>query len=65
MSWGQFDNVLFSMLSPEQEKEFREYARTTDPPDITKWELYHPVCRQEWEARGISPANYNCLPGGK
>ncbi len=46
---------LFRHLNPEEEEQFRQYARDNDPPDITKWEIYHPVCREEWEKRGIHP----------
>lgn len=45
----------FKILSPEETIEFQEYARENDPPDIKKWEIYHPVCREIWLARGIKP----------
>jgi len=53
---GKYDQCgLFRQLSPEEEQTFREYAEQNDPPDMAKWDIYHPVCRQVWEARGISP----------
>jgi hypothetical protein len=45
--------MLFKVLNPEEEKEFREYAQENDPPDLQSWDIYHPVCREEWEKRGI------------
>ena len=47
--------MLFRELSQEEEKEFRDYAKKTDPPNLDKWEIYHPVCREEWLKRGITP----------
>jgi hypothetical protein len=47
--------MLFRKLSPDEEIEFRQYAQENDPPDITHWEIYHPVCRDEWIKRGIKP----------
>jgi hypothetical protein len=49
--------MFFKQLAPEEEKQFRQYARENDPPDLDDWELYHPVCREEWIARGIRPKN--------
>lgn len=46
---------IFRDLSPEEEMKFREWARINNPPDINKWDMYHPVVRQEWEKRGIKP----------
>ena len=46
---------LFKELTPEEELETREYARDTDPPNLEHWEIYHPVCREEWMKRGIKP----------
>jgi len=57
-----FDNALktgkikmFRDLSPEEEQEFRQWARENDPPNLQSWEIYHPVCRDEWMKRGIKP----------
>lgn len=47
------DNALFKSLTDEEEQEFREYAQKNDPPDITSWAIYHPICRDEWVKRGI------------
>lgn len=47
---------FFRILSPEEEEEFRKYARENDPPDRASWEIYHPVCREEWRKRGIFPS---------
>ena len=49
---------MFRTLDEKEEREFREYAKTTDPPDLSSWSLYHPVCREEWTKRGITP---DCL----
>lgn len=49
------DQILFRDLDDKEEAEFRKYARTNDPEDLAKWDLYHPVCREEWLKRGISP----------
>jgi len=57
MAWQRKpqDSTLFRNLNDKEEAEFREYARQHDPEDLDKWELYHPVCRDEWLKRGISP----------
>ena len=47
--------MLFRELNPKEDQEFRQYAKDNDPSDISKWDLYHPVCREEWEKRGIKP----------
>jgi hypothetical protein len=47
--------VRFRELSQEEEQEFREYAIENDPPKLEHWECYHPVCRDEWQKRGIKP----------
>ena len=53
---GKYDQSgLFKQLDPAEEKKFRDYAMTNDPPDMAKWDIYHPVCRQVWEERGITP----------
>ncbi len=48
-------NPMFTSLNDEEEKAFRDYARTTDPERMQSWEIYHPVYRQEWQRRGILP----------
>jgi len=50
------NNVLFRDLTDEEEEQFREYARNNDPPGVPsseRWWIFHPVCREEWENRGI------------
>lgn len=44
--------MIFRTLSSEEEKEFRDYAKTNDP-EPGKWSIYHPVCREEWTKRGF------------
>ena len=46
---------MFRDLSPEEEQEFRQWARENDPPELKNWEIYHPVCRDEWMKLGIKP----------
>jgi hypothetical protein len=46
---------LFRELTPEEEKGFADYARENDPPDMAKWEIYHPACRKVWRERGFKP----------
>jgi hypothetical protein len=48
---------LFRKLNPAEEREFRAWAEANDP-DMSKWETYHPVCRDEWIQRGIYPPTY-------
>jgi hypothetical protein len=57
MAWqpGPQDGPLFRALTDQEEEEFREYARQNDPEDLSKWDLYHPICREEWIKRGIKP----------
>lgn len=45
--------MIFRELTKEEEEDFRQYAKYNDPPKMASWELYHPVCRDEWEKRGI------------
>ena len=47
--------LLDRSLTDDEEVTFEQYARDNDPPDLGKWELYHPVCRRVWIARGIHP----------
>ena len=49
------DGPLFRDLGDDEEAEFEEYAAKNDPPEIEKWNIYHPVCRRVWLARGITP----------
>lgn len=42
----------FIDLDDEAEEEFRRYARE-HPPERVNWLIYHPVCRQVWEERGL------------
>ena len=49
------DSPMHRSLTDEEEAEFRAYAQANDPPDLANWNLYHPVCREEWLARGIVP----------
>ena len=45
----------FKYLFPAEEAKFRAYAQKNDPPSMEDWYIYHPVCREEWVLRGISP----------
>jgi len=47
--------MTFKTLTPAEEEEYRQYAREHDPEDLARWEIYHPICRDEWEKRGIHP----------
>jgi len=49
------DSFLFKSLTDEEEQGFRDYAKKNNPPNIADWEIYHPVCRDEWTKRGIAP----------
>jgi len=49
------DYMMFRPLSEAEHKEFREYARDHDPPKNDTWQIYHPVCRAIWTARGLCP----------
>ena len=57
--------MIFRELSPAEEQSFREYARENRPPNMASWDLYHPVCRQEWEKRGITPHDAKQLSLGE
>lgn len=46
---------LFRALNAYDYKKFLEDAAVSDPPNMEHWEIYHPVSRQGWEARGIHP----------
>ena len=59
--------MRFRTLSPEEEEEFRAYARE-NLPEPGKWEICHPVCRDEWTKLGMAPAQaevaaVKALPG--
>lgn len=54
-------NPMFQSLSDEKEKDFRDYARETDPPKLENWVAYHPVCRQTWIERDIMPTPINSI----
>lgn len=47
--------MIFRKLTKDEEQEFRQWARGHDPPNMDHWEIYHPVCREEWMKRGIDP----------
>ena len=49
--------VEFRVLSQEEEQDFRQWARENDPPRLDRWNIYHPVCREEWVLRGIKPVS--------
>lgn len=49
------DELFFQKLTPEKERDMRQYAQENDPPKIENWMAYHPVCREEWIKRGIKP----------
>ena len=57
MAYQQTGFLDRSLTSTEVE-EFQAYARENDPPSMAQWELYHPVCREVWIARGITPADH-------
>lgn len=48
------DNFMFRDLTDAEEEQFRQYAREHDP-DLSKWEIFHPICRDEWEKLGKGP----------
>lgn len=46
-------NPLFRDLTDAEEREFREYARTTPPDPLSgDWHVLHPVCRRVWITQG-------------
>ena len=47
-------HFMFRSLTDAEEVSFREYAQTNEP-DLTKWEILHPVCRDEWVRMGKDP----------
>lgn len=46
--------MIFRELSEEEAEDFRRYA-WKNAPDLSKWELMHPVCREVWVKRGLGP----------
>lgn len=42
------DSILFRELSPEEEREFRLWARNNPRNTVASPEMVHPVVRQEW-----------------
>ncbi len=50
--------TAFKALSAEETRAFQEYASTTDPENLERWSIYHPVWRAVWLQRGIGP--YRC-----
>ena len=58
MAW-QSNHPLFRSLTNEEEQQFREHARIEPPEDLSKWRIYHPVCRAEWVKRGITPMDFD------
>ena len=50
-----FDKILFRKLTPDEIREFQDHATQNDPPDLEKWDIYHPVCREVWCKRGKCP----------
>ena len=51
----QQPGLLDRSLTDVEVEEFQAYAREHDPPSMAQWAIYHPVCREVWVARGISP----------
>ena len=51
------ENPLFRALFDEEEAEFTLYASLNPPEDLSKWEIYHPICRAEWVRQGIKPSS--------
>lgn len=48
----------FIKLDSEEEESHRQYAREHDP-DSAQWNIYHPVCRDEWSKLGKKPKGVN------
>lgn len=55
--WTAEDNphYLFRDLTLEEVEKFRQHARDNDPPNVSNWDIYHPICREVWQSRGIHP----------
>ena len=59
MAWkpnpkDDYECFMFRALDDEEEAAFRAFARENDPPR-PDWSLFHPVCREEWTRRGLTP----------
>jgi hypothetical protein len=50
---GSADEYLFK--TDVNEEEYREYARNHPSPDLARWDIFHPYCRDEWIKMGIEP----------
>ena len=50
----QSDNCMFRSLTDDEEAVFRTYAQENEPSN-TDWNLFHPICRDEWRKRGLRP----------
>ena len=48
------DLHLFRTLSSKEAARFRRYAQRNEP-DASKWDVCHPVCREEWARLGKVP----------
>jgi hypothetical protein len=49
------DSLLFRPLTATERAQFEQHARETDPPRMDSWQVFHPVCRAVWMARGLCP----------
>lgn len=63
MAWEPegFKDLMFRALDDNEEREFREFAQQNGPEEISEWDLYHPVLREEWLKRGIKPPGYEIV----
>lgn len=52
-SWHS-TSTQFKSLTADEVEQYRQYARDEDPPS-DNWEVFHPVCREVWEERGVGP----------
>lgn len=52
--WAGIMPGMFRPLAYAEAASFQEYART-HAPDLDKWSLYHPACREEWTRQGKAP----------
>lgn len=43
-----FEDNMFRELTPDEENEFRQWARDNYDPDTKVNPLWHPVVRDEW-----------------
>ena len=51
------DSKVHRNLNDKEEAEFRKHARE-NPPNMANWDLYHPVCRDEWLRCGMFDRYY-------